>query len=150
MEKFVQKTCKKPLFYSYNACKKLRGASDCACALHFILHHTIFCWTRFVWQVWRDVVFWTEVKQRGLERSERGGTEWVRQHEWVRRGVNLKNQPIQTRWKNFQPIKPQEIFRWTPHLTQGPKIRYFTQELTKLLFLCWAAARSIHSKCLGY
>ena len=32
----------------------------------------------------------------------------------LRPAVHLKNQPMQPQWKNLQPIKTQEIFRWTP------------------------------------
>ena len=38
----------------------------------------------------------------------------------LRPAVHLKNQPMQTQQKKIQPIKPQEIFRWTPGLRSHP------------------------------
>ena len=55
--------------------------------------------------------------------------EIIKRHFWLSRrraserkvgpGVHLKNQPMQTQWKKFQPIKSQEIFRWTAGLRPG-------------------------------
>ena len=59
----------------------------------------------------------------------------------LRPAVHLKNQPMQTQWKKFQPIKPQEIFRWTPGLTNTAPSHSWTFYMTAIPMLpCHAYA----------